>query len=333
MIYIFSVSFERTADRLIGRCKAKNTLKTYDTLIKKFETFANENGIEVNPACSQIVGNFICHLADNKASLSEFLKLGPALVLLHESQGHDSLPSVRKPYIKLLLAGARREAAARKQTTVKAACLTKAQIHKVINHVWPKGPGVIDYNINLIDWRTVMKVYTMYKTWCQFDCYSHLTSDHVIIEDDAVTILFPKAKNDQMYAGTVTLLSVLGDNHPRCPKLMFKTYFQVMKFQSHETNYLNCRIAVRKNVQISKPKEKLSYTTSLENSRAILAKLNIEGKFSEKSFKVAGVSEAFNQNISLEDAMYHGRWRCIDTPAIYCHRSRAKRLKVSKYVD
>jgi hypothetical protein len=62
-------------------------------------------------------------------------------------------------------------------------------------------------------------------------------------------------------------------------------------------------------------------------------KLGIPGKFSEKSFKVAGVSEAFNQGITMEDAMYHGRWRSIDTPAIYCHQNKAKRLKISSFVD
>ena len=92
--------------------------------------------------------------------------------------------------------------------------------------------------------------------------------------------------------------------------------------------FLNCRIAVRKGKQISKHWEKLGYTTSLENSRDLVKKIGKEGRFSEKTFKVSGVSEAFNKNISLEDAMFHGRWRSIDTPQVYCQMNRQKRLKV-----
>ena len=61
-------------------------------------------------------------------------------------------------------------------------------------------------------------------------------------------------------------------------------------------------------------------------------KLGIEGKFSEKSFKVGGgVSEAFNNNISMEEAQFHGRWHSLATPGIYCHQNKKKRMDVSKY--
>mgnify|MGYP003318001345 CR=1 FL=1 len=116
-----------------------------------------------------------------------------------------------------------------------------------------------------------------------------------------------------------------------CPKMMYESYFTVMKFDNSPGQMLNCRIANRKGEQTSKPNEKLSYTTSLENSKTLLTKYGLEGKYSEKTFKVTGVSEAFDRGISAEDAMYHGRWKSVNTSAIYCNQSKHKRLKVSHF--
>ena len=59
------------------------------------------------------------------------------------------------------------------------------------------------------------------------------------------------------------------------------------------------------------------YTTSVENSKKFLAKFGLAGRFSEKTFTVFGVSEAFNQGIFMEDAMYHGCWKSLTTPGVY----------------
>ena len=68
----------------------------------------------------------------------------------------------------------------------------------------------------------------------------------------------------------------------------------------------------------------MSYTTALEDDKELAIAFGIDGKISEKSFKVSGVSEAFNRGISLEDAMWHGRWVGVGTPAIYCHLNKKK---------
>ena len=75
----------------------------------------------------------------------------------------------------------------------------------------------------------------------------------------------------------------------------------------------------------------MSYTTALEDDKELAIAFGIDGKISEKSFKVSGVSEAFNRGISLEDAMWHGRWVGVGTPAIYCHLNKKKRMDISLY--
>ena len=329
-ILIFPTS---TANRLLGQCKAPGTLKSYDAVIRKFEEFADDNLCDTNPVTVTGATKFICYLADKKTSLADLHKVSPGLTLFHHSQGHPTVPAVQDPYVKLLISGAKREAARRKSRTAKATCLTKDDIHRIVSGLWPQGVGILDSSVDLITWRTTVKIFTMYKTWCRWDGYSSLTSDDVLIEGDSVTICFSHAKNDQFYCGSTCTLASLGPTNPMCPKLMFESYFKVMKFEKSLAEFLNCRIANKKGTQIAKATEKLSYTTSLENSKSLLVKFGLEGKYSEKSFKVSGVSEAFNQGISMEDAMYHGRWKSLETPGIYCHQNKSKRMKISLYAS
>ena len=42
--------------------------------------------------------------------------------------------------------------------------------------------------------------------------------------------------------------------------------------------------------------------------------------------KVAGILEAFSKNISMGDAMFHGHWRSLNTPGIYCHKNKTKKV-------
>ena len=95
-------------------------------------------------------------------------KVGPALKFHHEAHGSDLSPEIERPLIKLLLEGAIREAAERKGPIKKADSLDKEQVHKLVRAVlWPKGPGVVDGSVNLSDWRTLVRLYTYYKTFCR----------------------------------------------------------------------------------------------------------------------------------------------------------------------
>ena len=60
----------------------------------------------------------------------------------------------------------------------------------------------------------------------------------------------------------------------------------------------------------------LSYQTAIEESRQLYLSLGFEGKFSEKSYKVAGVTEGFDAGLSPEEMANHGRWKISDTPKI-----------------
>ena len=104
-----------------------------------------------------------------------------------------------------------------------------------------------------------------------------------------------------------------------------------MKFGNGD--FLNCRILRSKEVVRAKGKEKLSYSNSCRDTKAVLAFMGLEGAFTEKSFKVAGVSLAVDKDIPLIDIQSHGRWKNLETPLIYTQKSKKRRLEVSKAVS
>ena len=72
---------------------------------------SQEHNIAINPATNSGVTQYITMLADSDASLSIINRISPALTLLHEYQNHGTAAAIQSPFIKLLLSGAKREAA------------------------------------------------------------------------------------------------------------------------------------------------------------------------------------------------------------------------------
>ena len=320
-----------TANRLINKCKAPGTLRNYKSIINKLGDWAEENNINTEPLSIKDVAAFVCKLANDEVPLSELSKISPSLTLLHQSQGFSTTPAVQEPYVRLLITGAKREAAERRKKPEKADCLSKKQILEIVAKTL-LDENKQDSEINKIKARSAFRIWFMFRTWCRFDCYQRVTVQDIFIDEDSVSIFFCKAKNDQYYEGSSCTLKVLGRENKFCPKSIIEKYFSIMDFSRTDTvEFLNCKIGIKKKKQVARAKESVSYTTALEDDKELCAEFGIEGKITEKSFKVSGVSEAFNQGISMEDAMYHGRWKGIQTSAIYCHQSKKKRMDVSLF--
>lgn len=311
---------------LVTSSKAEGTIKTYLPVIKEWKNFAASREFQTKPETTEGLSRFIARKCLEGKPLSFFNNLAPALAYNHEANGFPGTPTVHSNFIKTLLAGAKRKAAHDRSPTKKADSLTQKQIHKILNAVFYKpGPP------NWIEWRTAMKIFVMYKSFCRWDCYSQLTKDSIIITSEYVSITFDHAKNDQFYNGSQTYLSAI-PNSKFCPVKIFKRFFSLFNFKPDTVAYLNCRIRTVRKVSSALQDKQLSYTTSLENSKALLLHLDIQGNFSEKSFKVAGVSEAANQHVPLEDISTFGRWKNLETPLYYMNKSKKRRMEVSKAV-
>ena len=275
-------SFPYSMQRLLVRSKARGTLRGYSNSITSWFKFAKLHNFPTNPASVFGVTRFITEL------------------------------------VKLFLSGAKREAAERRGPVKKAPVLSQDQIHKVVDTLWTKGVGIIDRYLSLSTWRTVVRICMMYKTLCRNDCYSELLTSDVIFEEDHIQISFARAKNDKFYQGSISILSCVSAQPRYCPKVILVKYFEVMGFKQESTEFLNCRLRYSKQHGIvAIPHLPLAYSTSLTESKNLCHSLGFEGNFSEKSYKVAGVTQGFDAGLTTEEMMYHGRWKSLETPNVY----------------
>ena len=204
----------------------------------------------------------------------------------YASRNSSDTPVTQLPYIKLLLDGASREAAKRRGPVKKAATLDQGSLREVlIQTMWPSG-SEFSPNPSLRDWRTAAKLFTYYKTMCRYDCYMKLTPCSFEFGDSHVIISFSSAKNDQFYAGTHSVLAYIpGDL--LCPLLVYKTFFKLMNFSLNNTENLNCRLT---RTGSSRPTTRLSYGSSLADTKALLSRFGHLHNFSEKSFKSSAMT-------------------------------------------
>jgi hypothetical protein len=154
--------------QLVTKSKAPNTIKSYSEVINKWKLFCNLTGSVPSPAQAKNVAMFIADLAVKQEPLSTFLKLSAALVFYHEANGFTSPAAVTEPLVKLILVGAKRESSERKSGVKKADTVSPEVVHQMIDTVmWRHGVGITGANPNLGDWRTAVRLYTYYKTFCR----------------------------------------------------------------------------------------------------------------------------------------------------------------------
>jgi hypothetical protein len=111
-------------------------------------------------------------LADSNLGFSALAMVSPALTLLHECQNHNNAAAIQAPFVKLILTGAKQQSD-----------VGQSQIHQVVDLLWKKGIGVLDKSISLATWRTIVRIYTMYKTLCRNDCFGQLVSRRGLMQD------------------------------------------------------------------------------------------------------------------------------------------------------
>ena len=103
------------------------------------------------------------------------------------------------------------------------------------------------------------------------------------------------------------------------------TFFKVIAFDLTKSEYLNHRLRFSRFGRLAPITHiPLSYQTAMEESRQLRLSLRFEGKFSEKSYKVAGVTE------SPEGMANQGRWKSSDTPKIYYAQSLKWKIDIFK---
>ena len=161
---------------------------------------------------------------------------------------------------------------------------------------------------------------------CRFNCYEKLNPTSFTFNEDYLIIEFSSAKNDQFYAGTTSVLAYQrGDL--MCPYLIYKTYFRLMNFSMTTSESLNCRLTRR---GYPRPNTRLSYSSSLSDTKELLSKFGYKGSFSEKSLKASAVTIALDKGAPITDIQIYGRWNSPLTPLAYHNSSIARRAAISR---
>ena len=310
--------------RLILGSRAAGTVSSYTASINRWVVFAKKNNFRQFPPDPLNFSLYITDLSERRASFSTFKMIKASFPWFYAARNCEETCITKSKFVALALDGAMRKAAAERGPVKKAATFNEADVRAFLQLVfWPK-QSINFPNPSLSDWRTGVRLFCYYMTLCRWDCYSHLTKGSVKFHRDHLVVSFPTRKNDKLYEGTSSVLKYkLGD--PLCPSLIFRSYFEVMKFKTAE-DILNCRLT--RNGRSSRPDTKLSYSQSLKDSKTIMKRFGVSN-ISEKSFKASGVTTLLDRKTSLSDVQVYGGWRSEQTPLFYFNSSINRRKEIS----
>ena len=310
--------------RLVMESRAAGTVSSYIASINRWNGFAKKNGFSQFPPDPHQFSVYIISLSENRAPWSTFKMIKASFPFLYAARDCEDTCITKRKFIALILDGAMRKAAKDRKPVKKASTFDEVDIRAFLQLIfWPK-QSINFPNQSLKDWRTGVRLYSYFMTLCRWDCYSYLTKNSITFAGDHLVITFPTRKNDKLYEGSNCVLKYKpGD--ALCPRLIFKTYFDVMKFNS-ATDILNCRIT--RNGKSARPDAKLSYSQSLQDSKEITKRFGLPD-ISEKSFKASGVTTLLDKKTSLTDVQVYGGWKTESTPLFYHNSSVNRRKEIS----
>lgn len=281
---------------------------------------------QVFPPSAEQFSLYLSELVEEGAPFTVFKTIKSAFPFYYAARNEQSLPVTQLPFVKLLLEGASRDAAKKRGPTKKASTLNEDETKSILrSSFWPEG-SIAFPNTSFKDWRTGVKLFTFYATFCRWDCYMKLSPASFTFNEDHVMIVYESAKNDLYYTGSTSVIAY-DQGSLLCPYLIYKTYFQIMGFEGLSSEKLNCRLR-----PTGQPNRKLplSYGASLKDTKELLARHGHEDGFSEKSLKSTGVTILLDKGTSLPDVQIFGRWKSEQTPLFYHNSSISRRMQVSR---
>ena len=189
---------------------------------------------------------------------------------------------------------------------------------------------------NLGLWRTVWRLNISYYTLCRFSELNCLTVKDLTLDsvnDPKLSFQIAKSKTDQNGIGkTVTVYSIPNDPDI-CPVLLTRKYLERLAcFKKGETydGYLQPRIHLdfKTKNQIPMATHVISYSSCLEDTKALLSGLGIEGRFGEHSGRRGGATAAAEHGAIPQEIQQLGRWKSFDCASKYVETSETQKEKI-----
>ena len=311
---------QKSLQEILGKQLAAGTISNYQSAVTRFQDFCDRAEYDYTQISERVIIHYLADLNDKKVSYGIICQVRPALVLLEEM--HKGRSDCFTPRAERILEGAKRAAAERRPTVKKATQVTldclKGMVSRCITAKQEEN------RVDPYEFRTVYKAVVVYFTLCRFADYQQLQARHVEPVGEDVHITFPKAKNDQMHNGQVTVMKKNGTE--LCPVAMTHRYFRLLGLRMGEQNgdrrHLFCRIRKAGGSWAACSGQPASASKARENLKQLLDKSGIPSKgVSDKSFKMLGVTGMMEAGMTAEEVSIHGRWRSKDMPMRYKHNS------------
>ena len=305
--------------------KATGTVKSYVSVIKRFQVFCDTREATFPDFTSDILLEFILTRVQEKAAFNALSVIKPAICYMTTALGKAS-PFT--PFMDLMLAGAKRKSRALAEPVKKAGAVGPTDLQCLFNKFILPHIGNVAA-ANPMHLRTVFRLLIEYHTLCRFSCFAKLQARHFEPVGNDICITFPSAKNDQLHQGRSSYL--VASDSPFCPVRLTHLYFRCFHLsfglQSNDKTFLNFQLRRHQSTGGARivpiPSRSLSASQATADLRKLYAAAGITqpARLSDKSFKMAGVTAAFAAGASAEDVMHAGRWESPDMPLHYRHNS------------
>lgn len=188
-------------------------------------------------------------------------------------------------------------------------------------------------------WRTVWRNNVQYYSACRFSEINALRHDDLIFQTyptECFILEIRKSKTDQLKQGVRKYLHVVTENKLLCPVRL--THLYLARLQSHlppnsvYQGFLQPRVRydVKKKRQIPLAEQKISYTSCLEETRELLQKLNIPGRFGEHSGRRGAATQAAINGGSLMSIQAIGGWKSSSTAQKYIDKHESSQPELSR---
>ena len=295
------------------------TQKIYNVEIRQYRKFCNEKGLILEELREMDILMYIAHLLDKKVSVQKLSKVLPALQAVDSVLNSDSLKITER--VKSAFGAAKRERAKFRLPTKKAQLFEYKDLEKAYTkHILPHiENGVMKSSVNVKFARAILRGVIIYHTYCRFSDFRHIKDSHCKLSDNSVEIVFPRSKNDQLFKGSHCVITKR-DNNVICPvqfvKLFFKTFG--LSDENPTGKFLNFRYEKCKTGFRVLAGKGLCLSNATRDMREMLNSIGLNGsRYTEKSFKVSGVTASTAAGMTLDEITFHGRWRCSETPRQY----------------
>ena len=284
---------------------AQSTASNYKSVVTYFHAYCMERGYEFPKFEASAVLRFVKDCHAEGFGLSFFQKFIPALALLENILGVES--SSLTGLVKQSVNAMKRDLAAH-HSVVKATGYSYAVIGKLVQEEIALHWGKL-HRVKAEHFRSIFRGVIIFCTLCRFDDFSRLKDSNFTDNGNHVKIIFERSKNDQFGDNSRSVIPVCDDSDS-CPAKIIRAYFHRFGLQFNgSSKYVNFRLKKDAGRHIPLYTTSLSQSNATKCTRELLVKHGFDGsRFTEKSFKVQGVTQLLDSGEPLENVMVFGRW-------------------------